>query len=149
MTFERRLVVVIAGLCAALAGCADFSRGDATAVSDGASPSAADGSDSVPDGGATDGVGSFFAQSVEPLLLSACQRCHSDGGEAADSQFLLKGDDTADFLAAARLVDASAPSSSRLLSKMSGNGHGGGTVFAAGSPEYQTVLRWIQQGALP
>lgn len=149
MTFERMLLVVAAGWCGGLAGCADLSRGDATAVSDAASASAADGNDSAPDGGATDGVASSFAQSVEPLLLSACQHCHSDGGEAGDTPFLLKGDGAGDFLAATRLVDSSAPSSSRLLSKMSGNGHGGGTVFAAGSPEYQTVLRWIQQGALP
>ena len=32
---------------------------------------------------------------------------------------------------------------------MSGNGHQGGTVYAAGSPEYQTILHWIEQGALP
>ncbi len=34
-----------------------------------------------------------------------------------------------------------------MLSKMSGNGHGGGTIYAAGSPEYETILHWIQQGA--
>ncbi|MEP6653774.1 MAG: hypothetical protein ABJA82_10465, partial [Myxococcales bacterium] len=86
MTFRRLGMVVIACGCGGLAGCADFSRGDATAVSDAASASAADGNDSAPDGGAADGVTASFAQSVEPLLLSACQRCHSDGGEAGDSQ---------------------------------------------------------------
>ena len=46
-------------------------------------------------------------------------------------------------------VDTSAPAGSRLLSKLSGNGHQGGAVYAAGSPEYQTILHWIEQGALP
>jgi hypothetical protein len=32
---------------------------------------------------------------------------------------------------------------------VSGNGHGGGTIYAAGTPEYQTILNWIQQGAPP
>src|SRR5881394_3176650 len=44
-------------------------------------------------------------------------------------------------------VDTSAPAGSRLLAKMTGNGHQGGTVYASGSPEYETVLHWIQQGA--
>jgi hypothetical protein len=35
------------------------------------------------------------------------------------------------------------------LAKMSGNAHQGGTVYAAGSAEYETVLHWIQQGAPP
>jgi hypothetical protein len=34
-----------------------------------------------------------------------------------------------------------------MLAKMSGNGHGGGTIYAAGTSEYETVLHWIQQGA--
>ena len=37
-------------------------------------------------------------------------------------------------------VDTSAPAGSRLLSKRSGNGHEGGAVYAAGSPEYDTIL---------
>ena len=69
--------------------------------------------------------------------------------EAGDTQLLFSGAATADFAVVSRLVDIGAPAESRLLSKASGNGHGGGTVFAAGSPDYQTVLQWIQQGARP
>ena len=50
----------------------------------------------------------------------------------------------ADYPTVVMFVDTSAPAGSRLLSKLSGNGHQGGTVYAAGSPEYQTILHWIR-----
>ena len=46
-----------------------------------------------------------------------------------------------------RAIDPAA--SSRLLSKLSGSGHGGGTIYPIGSTEYATILAWIQQGAPP
>jgi hypothetical protein len=139
MTSERAVWIV--GLMFALAsGCADLSRGPAVTVAD-----AGAGEGGAPE---TDG-GVSFAANVEGLLVASCQHCHSTGGEAGDTTFLLGGDPSADFAAATRFVDVNAPASSRLLAKMSGNGHGGGTVHAAGTPEYQTVLTWIQEGAQP
>ena len=111
-------------VAAAALGCADFSRGP-TQVS----------TDETPDaGGSGDGNGALsFATDGHPLLTTS-QNCHV---AATDYTTILK------------FVDTSAPEGSRMLSKMSGNGHGGGTIYAAGTPEYQTVLHWIQQGAPP
>jgi len=142
MTSSRALWVISLPLALALAlvaGCADFERGPAA-------PAAPDGG--VSEGGANlDAAVSFAA--VEAILVGSCQRCHSPGGEASDTTFLLAGDPAADLTAVVRFIDVGAPASSRLLAKMSGNGHGGGTVFAAGTPEYRTVLSWIQEGAPP
>ena len=138
MTSERavRIAAVLFGLAV---GCADFSRGPAAPVADGG---AGEGGASNPDAGVS------FAD-VEAILVDGCQRCHAPGGEASDTTFLISGDPAADHATAAGFVDVNAPGSSRLLARMSGNGHGGGTVHAAGTPEYQTVLTWIQEGALP
>jgi hypothetical protein len=59
----------------------------------------------------------------------------------------LTGDAATDFVTVSGFINGNAPASSRLLTKMSGNGHGGGTVYAVGTPEYETVLQWIQEGA--
>src|SRR5262245_3017596 len=122
------------GLAVAPAGCADWSRGvsevDAGASGDGASGDGASG-----DGGVA------FAGVVHPLLLDGCRACHQAEGEAGRTTFLLTGTPDDDYAATVAFVDVSAPDSSRLLAKMSGAGHGGGAVFANGSPEYATVLR--------
>lgn len=134
------MAIGIAVACAA-AACADVSRGAASPAVD-----ASAGADT----GASDGgAATSFATTVHPLLIASCQHCHSMGAAAGDTQFLLTGDTAADYATVTRLINTATPSGSRLLSKASGNGHGGGTVLAAGSPGYQTVLEWIQQGALP
>ena len=96
-----------------------------------------------------DGAALSFATDVYPLLVPTCQSCHATGQQAGDTQLLFTGDAPADYPTVIMFVDTSAPAGSRLLSKLSGNGHQGGTVYAAGSPEYQTILHWIEQGALP
>jgi hypothetical protein len=134
------LVTLIAGGLA-LAGCADLSRGgraaDAAATDvSGEGASAADASLS-------------FAADVHGLLTATCARCHVPGQPAGDTQLLFTGDAAADLAAVTPFIDTGTPASSRLLLKMSGQGHGGGVVYAVGTPEYETVLRWIQQGASP
>jgi hypothetical protein len=104
-------------------------------------------------GGARDGGGEgkgaiSFATDVYPLL-SVCKNCHVPGGAASTTSLIFTGSAATDYTTVAQFVDTSAPASSRLLSKMSGNGHGGGTIYASGTPEYQTILSWIQQGAPP
>lgn len=139
MTSERAFRIA-AFMVALAAGCADVSRGPAAPAADAGAG----------EGGPSDaGAGVSFAADVEGLLVASCQRCHSPGGEASDTTFIVAGDPSADFATATRFVDVNAAASSRLLAKMSGNGHGGGTVHAAGTPEYQTVLSWIQEGAQP
>ena len=143
MSSRSRLLAALAvAACWGAPACADFARGPTSPAVD----AAADGGGA---GDSGDGGVVSFATSVHPLLIAACQRCHAAGAEAGDTQLLLTGDAAADYVTVSRLVDAAVPAGSRLLSKATGNGHGGGTVFAAGSPEYQTVLQWIQQGAHP
>jgi hypothetical protein len=127
-----------------LGACADFSRGEPSPVPD-AGPTDAGKGDAGGDGGAS----LSFAGDVYGLLVPACQRCHSSGAEAGDTRLLFTGTAAADYATVMMFIDTSTPPSSRLLAKMSGNGHQGGTVYAAGSPEYLTVLHWVQQGAPP
>lgn len=135
-------------LClAAAAGCADWSRG--AAAPDAGDAGAVDASSSDGGGGSSPDAAVGFAAVIHPLLLSACQPCHAVGQQAGDTMYLLTGDVAADSATVAGFIDLGAPASSRLLVKMSGMGHGGGSVFAAGSPEYLNVLRWIQEGAPP
>jgi len=138
MTSERLAGAVVCAL-ALIVGCADFSRGPAAGAVDAGGG----------EGGTAnaDGAASFAA--VEDILIAGCQRCHSAGGEAGDTTLLLTGEAAADLDAVARFVDVNAPAASRLLAKMAGNGHGGGAVYGPATPEYQTVLRWVQEGARP
>jgi hypothetical protein len=140
----RTLRGLIAGMLACLVAigvaCADFSRGAP-------SPATGDGGPSPGDGGGEGGATLSFAADVYPLFVPACEDCHAAGEEAGDTQLLFTGSADADYASVAMFVDTSAPAGSRLLSKMTGNGHQGGAVYAAGSPEYQTVLHWIEQGA--
>jgi hypothetical protein len=131
-----RLAFAIALL--SLAACADLERGPSAVVPDAAAN----------DDASADGAALSFATDVSPLL-TRCARCHVAGQEAGDTKLLFTGNTAADYATVTQFVDTSAPSSSRLLAKMSGQGHEGGEVYAASSPEYQTVLHWIQQGARP
>jgi hypothetical protein len=136
-----RIVACLLGL----AGCADFSRGaPSVPVTD------AGGATDTGDAAGGDGGASLsFAADVHGLLVPTCQRCHAAGQQAGDTRLLFTGTAAADYPTVSMFVDTSSPAGSRLLSKMSGNGHQGGTVYAAGSPEYLTVLHWIEQGAQP
>lgn len=125
---------------AALGACADLSRGEPSP------PVAADAGDAATDGG--DAAALSFATDVLPLL-APCATCHVAGGQAGGTSLLFTADPSASYAAVVRLVDTASPGSSRLLSKASGNGHGGGAIFLPGSPQYQTILTWIQQGAPP
>jgi hypothetical protein len=134
---SHRAEVLASLLLLAALGCADFSRGAPSPMTETA------------DAGATgDGQTVSFATDIYPLL-SICMNCHVPGGAAASTSLLLTGTAGTDYATVLDFVDSSAPAGSRILSKVSGNGHGGGTIYAAGTPEYQTILNWIQQGAPP
>jgi len=132
---------LLAPLLLAALGCADFSRG---------APSPDTGGAATPGDGGTKGDGGTlsFAADITPLLAT-CTNCHVAGGQASDTSLVLTGNAAADYAAVVALVDTAAPASSRILSKVSGNGHGGGTIYAAGTPQYEIILAWIQQGAPP
>ncbi|HMF39940.1 MAG TPA: hypothetical protein VKQ32_04570 [Polyangia bacterium] len=140
MSSEARVVMVACAL--AFGACADFSRGEPSPKDGGGMPSEG-GAETGGDGG----VALSFATDVYPLLVPTCQMCHAPGQMAGDTQLLFTGNAATDYPTVLMFVDTSAPAGSRLLAKMTGNGHQGGTVYASGSPEYETVLHWIQQGA--
>jgi hypothetical protein len=139
MTSDRLARAVVFALAALMVGCADFSRGPAAVAVDAGAG----------EGGAANPDASVSFAAVEDILIAGCQRCHSTGGEAGDTTLLLTGNASADLDTVAHFVDVNAPAASRLLAKMSGNGHNGGAVYAPATPEYQTVLRWVQEGARP
>jgi hypothetical protein len=136
------LVLGLAVLLAGAGACADFSRGPASSSVDAAGQASTD--------GGAEGPALSFASEVHAPLVAGCQRCHASGQEAGDTSFLLTGDTAADYSVVTRFVEPSAPAQSRLLAKMAGtNNHGGGTIYGPTTPEYQTILRWIQEGARP
>jgi hypothetical protein len=144
MNFDPiRFVVVAMTVSIAGTSCADFSRG--SAAGDGGAGDAM--VDATVDGNAVDGGPLSFASDVHGIFVDGCQHCHAQGQQAGDTQFLLTGDAAADFAAVSAFVNTGAPAGSRALIKMSGQGHGGGTVYASDSTAYLTVLRWIQEGA--
>lgn len=135
----RALVVVLIALAI---GCADFSRGRTIA-------DAGDGGETADAVATSDGQAALSFATDIYSVLSICMNCHVPGGAASTTSLIFSGNAASDYATVLGFVDISAPASSRLLAKMSGNGHGGGTVYAAGSAEYETVLQWIQQGAQP
>jgi hypothetical protein len=134
---RRTLRLALAVLALPAVACADLERGPAPPV-----PEA--GPDVTPGDG-----GAISFETVRPLLDDGCRHCHAAGQQAGDTSFLLTGDAAAEYTATRQLVDPTAPGASRLLAKASGQGHGGGTIYRAGSAEYAALLAWIQSGAGP
>jgi hypothetical protein len=134
---------LLAFALAAAMGCADLERGEpAVPSSDGGAAGDVSASDGSP-------AARSFARDVRPLLIDGCGRCHSPGGQAADSALVLGEDAARDREAVLDLINPANPGASRLLSKGAGLGHGGGAIYGPGTPEYQIILEWISQGSAP
>ena len=95
-----------------------------------------------------------FSKNVYPILKNNCQSCH---GASSGSGNLRIGNDaittynnlmnTSPSIGGS-FIDTANPSTSLLLQKATNSTtHGGGKIFAINSQEYQTILKWIQQGA--
>lgn len=89
--------------------------------------------------------------------FGTCTQCHSDGGLPVTPVFYTDAGRTAanasslysDVMARVNLID---PENSLILQKPLGNNHVGGVVAGFSSTadvDYQTVLNWIREGALP
>jgi hypothetical protein len=139
-----RLSLVLLVATALAQACADLGRGDPLA--DGAAEPSDAGSG---DGGDDAGAVRSFVRDVHRLLLDGCARCHSPDGQASDSALVLVDDPVMDHAATIKFVNAENPAGSRLLVKGAGMGHGGGSIFAVGTPEHRTILEWISQGSAP
>ena len=89
-----------------------------------------------------------FARVIHPQVMAACKVCHTPGGTAGASAFLLHGELVADHHAIVRFVDVHSPATSVLLEKAAGTKlHGGGAPWPASSPPYRHALTWIREGA--
>ena len=84
-----------------------------------------------------------FSQNVLPIL-SSCASCHRSGAGG----WTYNGGGTA-YSSVIDVIDRGDPEQSDLLiNATGGSNHGGGTLFSSASAEYETILRWIEQGAL-
>ena len=84
-----------------------------------------------------------FSADVVPVL-STCISCHNDG----TGGWTYAGG-TAAYDEAFSVIDKDEPVNSLLLVKATGGaGHGGGALFSRSSPQYEILLRWVEQGAL-
>jgi mono/diheme cytochrome c family protein len=99
-----------------------------------------------PDAPAKPRVG--YGGRVHKMLSASCASCHKSGGSAGGTRLVLVGEVGADYRAAKRFVTKGEPGKSALLSKAAGKQHGGGAIFAEGSPNYRTLRDWIADGAL-
>jgi hypothetical protein len=113
----------------------------------------------------------YYRQNIEPMFARprgypngggnpACVMCHSwqtslrlsleDMTETPDGWTWTPGQSQANYDVVTRLVNASDPASSKLLTKplaqqAGGERHSGGTFWeSASDPEYQAVLQWIE-----
>jgi hypothetical protein len=89
-----------------------------------------------------------FAPEIHRLVLGTCRACHAPGAAAAASRLVLRGSPRSDYDAVRALVDPTRPRDSLLLTKASGQAHGGGPIAPAASRPYRRLLAWISAGAL-
>ena len=83
-----------------------------------------------------------YATDVHPLWVN-CTGCHPSSGGLS-----LTGSPAQTYPTVRSLVNTTNPGSSAILTEANGVSHGGGTIWSVSDPEYQTVLSWIQEGAL-
>ena len=88
-----------------------------------------------------------FSANVHPLLVRTCAGCHSPVGYAAGTRLVLSGEVAADHAKIRPLVDPAAGAASLLLTKATGEMHGGGPVLKRDSAEYAMLLGWVSAGA--
>ena len=88
-----------------------------------------------------------FSNDVYPILQNKCQICHG-ANSPIDAPVFIYSDAQTTYSAVINLVNLADPQNSRLLLKATNQTpHEGGQVIQPNSPEYQTILNWISQGA--
>ncbi len=88
-----------------------------------------------------------FASGVHPILMAACASCHRANAPAAMTRLVLTGVVAGDEAAARGLLDPAAPARSPLLTKSSGESHGGGAILPVGDPRHDVLLAWAKHAA--
>jgi hypothetical protein len=89
-----------------------------------------------------------FAPEIHRLVVTTCGGCHAPGAAAASSRLLLGGAPRADYEAIRRFVDSKRPADSLLITKASGQMHGGGATAPVGGRVQRRLVAWIAAGAL-
>lgn len=84
-----------------------------------------------------------FAETVMPLLVTYCQGCHGNNGNFSVTTPAL----TYDNIMVNNFADVVNVDLSPLLTKASGNSHGGGTILPVDGSVYLSLRNWIAQGA--
>ena len=89
-----------------------------------------------------------YADEVEaPVVQSRCVSCHTSGGAAAQTPLLFSGGDQQwadNYAAFDAYLQGQGSRAELVLSKVrGGEGHGGGSVFAAGSSGYQALESFL------
>jgi len=85
-----------------------------------------------------------FAPQVHGILVEKCATCHVAGGMAGTGRFVLTRDPALDLDRTIALIDLGDPTASPLLTKASGQSHGGGTPLPVDSQGYALVLEWAK-----
>ncbi len=94
----------------------------------------------------------YYRPDAKAILQNRCASCHGVGSAipAATMAMTLdfdQADDQATHATVLTKLDLNAPQASLLLQKATGTGHVGGTVITTGSPDYNNLVAWVQQGA--
>jgi hypothetical protein len=92
---------------------------------------------------------SRFAAEVHPTLTSSCAVCHRAGAPAGMTRLVLSGDVARDEATVRAFTDAAAPDQSLLVTKASGQMHGGGAVLPSGDPRLAAIVAWERSLAPP
>lgn len=121
-------------------------------------PPRTDGGEASGDGGEDGGcvgTSAFFAQTAWPTVFSRCVVCHTSGGAADGTRFLLRPLSSPSALSQNLLAVTSAATLKSgadplLVLKPTGAlSHGGGTLFSRDSAEARTIERLVAELAAP
>lgn len=84
---------------------------------------------------------------VQAILDAKCSGCHGEGKTAAGTKYKIASDLETNRTTVRSLIDLNDPPSSLLLTKASGQQHGGGAIMPTTDPDHAVVLEWIAGGA--
>ena len=90
-----------------------------------------------------------YASDVAPIMVT-CASCHRSNGRVKGNMLLTSPTNvSADYQTVLGYVDLAAPANSQALLSAQGIGGHARIIGGAGDPNYDTLLLWVQDGALP
>ncbi|MGA0860519.1 MAG: hypothetical protein ACO3R2_13215, partial [bacterium] len=91
----------------------------------------------------------FKAKISTDIIQSKCIACHVDGNSSTDGTNLkyvpssLSGHEGTNYQTLLSYLQSDAGNSEKMLSRVTGNGHGGGKQLDSGSPDYKNLEAFI------